>query len=167
MAGFTNTKTNPKNLINDLRKNIKELTPQNLDETVMLSRLEWDEDYGNRSPKAPLTRKELLEPETREWFAQANPEGGWADKKQWSGTKRLFAAMTDHWMFCIIQFPSGKKEFCFNVMVGKTGIWHTGDMESYLAGGLKLDKTWKHLTSGNYLQDDELCFTKVRGIPGL
>ena len=169
MAGFnTPTKTNPKNLIKNLRKNTKALTPQNLEETVWSSRKNWDDDYGRRSPDAPLTRQEILEPEIKEWWADDNPEGNWTDKKKWEGTKRHFLAMTDHWSFTIIQFPSGKKEFSFNVLVGKFGIWHTEQVENFLKGhDDETIREWKRMVMKSFLPSVQFFLDEAqKALPG-
>ncbi len=168
MAGFnTPTKTNPKNLIKNLRKNTKALTPENLDETIYVFRTEWDADYGRRRPKAPLTREELLEPKTREWKAVANEKANW-NNKAYEGTKVLFSATTDHWNFNIIQFADGRKEFSFNVFVGDSGIWHTGEVENYLVGqDEETIREWKRMVMKSFLPSVQFFLDEAqKALPG-
>ena len=168
MAGFTTTKTNPKNLIKNLRKNTKALTPQNLDETIDLYRSAWNDDYGQRYPNTPLTQEELLQPKVREWRV-----GGYKKPPKWNNTalertKILFTGDTDHWHFQIIQFPSGKKEFSFNVLTGGMFIWHTGQVENFLQGhDEETIREWKRMVMKSFLPSIQFFLNEAqKALPG-
>jgi hypothetical protein len=112
----------PRDIIKNLRANVSELTPANIEETVHNQRAYWDDDYGKRLSNTCILQECLFNPleasVTTEFedFAILNPK--------LKGMKMHLMAQRGYWSLFIQTMPSGKKEFSFNVFCGNSHVWH-------------------------------------------
>jgi len=150
MAGFGHSLA-PRDIIRNLRHNVRELTPENIQSTVDQSRDYWDGDYGQRLQKGVcLTESDLWEPMEEKVvvgngdFVTTNPN--------LRGTKQHLVAKRGHWVLFLYTLPNGKKEFSFNAQCGKLTAWHPGECRNRILHhfGQEIYDQWRALVKQDF-----------------
>ena len=125
MAGF-GLSLSPRDMIKNLRHNVRELTPGNIQSTVDNYRQHWNSDYGKRLVKGlSLTESDLWNPSDE---IIIDGSGDFVvDNPAFIGLQQHLFVQRGYWALIISTMPNGKKEFSFNVSCGGLMAWHPAE----------------------------------------